>query len=130
MNISVLQTTLQKTLTGQITFPQVVAALVAEGVESYHVDLVREEFSYYQGNGYSLVEKAELTTKKPAHEFSVDQVRAAIRASQVGEIKFKEFIDRLLDAGCVFYITYLAGKKVIYFGRNGDFHVENFPVKS
>lgn len=128
MNILVLQTTLKKTISGQMTFPQVVGALMAEGVESYHVDLVREEFRYYQANGYSLVEKAEITTKKPALEFSIDHIRGAIRAAQAGETNFKEFIDRVLDAGCVFYMAYLSGKKVIYFGRTGDFHVENFPM--
>jgi hypothetical protein len=33
----------------------------------------------------------------------------------------------ITEAGCVYYIAYLSGKKVIYFGRKGEMHVELFP---
>jgi hypothetical protein len=32
-----------------------------------------------------------------------------------------------MAAGTVYYIAYLTGKQVIYFGRKGEFHIEKFP---
>lgn len=127
MNISVLKNTLQQTLDGKINFPQVVGTLLNEGLESYHVDLIRSEYRYYNPQGESYVELIHTEMHNPNKTFSVDEVKAAIKASQAGQIKYKEFIDRVLNAGCVYYITYLTGKKVVYFGRNGESHTEHFP---
>ncbi len=38
------------------------------------------------------------------------------------------FLDRTRTATCIYYIAYLQGRKVIYFGRNGDFRIEAFPA--
>jgi hypothetical protein len=32
-----------------------------------------------------------------------------------------------MAAGTTGYWVFLAGRKVIYFGRKGDFHIEEFP---
>lgn len=34
----------------------------------------------------------------------------------------------IMDAAMVDYTLYLAGKKTIYNGRTGDFHIEHFPA--
>jgi hypothetical protein len=34
-----------------------------------------------------------------------------------------------MAAGTASYSVYLNGRKAIYFGRNGDFHVEPFPSR-
>jgi hypothetical protein len=34
---------------------------------------------------------------------------------------------RVLEAGCVGYIASMAGRRVVYYGRTGDNHVEWFP---
>jgi hypothetical protein len=31
-----------------------------------------------------------------------------------------------MAAGCVGYFVQIAGRRAIYFGRNGEFHVEQF----
>lgn len=127
MNTSALEKTLQQTLDGEITFPQVVGACIEQGLESYHVDLVRSEYRYYHPSGESFQTKVDYPHNNPQKEFSAEKVIAAIRASQAGQIKYKQFIDQILAAGCVYYITYITGKKVVYFGRNGEAHTEHFP---
>lgn len=127
MNKSVLTEVIQNTLDAKITFPQVVGTCIQEKVESYHVDLVRNEFRYYNSQGESLVVTKDMTPSRANDNFSAESVVAAIRASQAGEIKYKEFIQRILAAGCVYYITYIDGKKVVYFGRKGEAHTEHFP---
>jgi hypothetical protein len=51
---------------------------------------------------------------------------AAIRAAQADEIRYPEFLKRAVAAGTAAYWAFLTGKRVIYFGRNGEFHVEEW----
>ena len=127
MNVSLIQNLLNESLAGTITFPQVVAKLIEAGVESYHMDLVRGESRYYMPNGESHVEHSTFKDHEAAQSFSVLKVQMAIKAIQTGQIKFQEFLYKVMSAGTVYYIVYLSGKKVVYFGRDGDFHIEPFP---
>jgi uncharacterized protein YbcV (DUF1398 family) len=118
---------IQESLNGTMTFPQVVGKLLEQGVESYHVDLTRSENRYYDAGGESAVIEVPHRTHLAAADFSPEGVHAAIRKSQAGEIKYPRFLEEISQAGCVYYIAYLAGKQVIYFGRKGEMHVEKFP---
>ncbi|MBP7284778.1 MAG: DUF1398 family protein [Leptospiraceae bacterium] len=127
MNTNKIKETIQLTLEGKITFPQVVGALIKEGIESYHIDYVRSENTYYLPNGESHREIIPHKFPIAAKEFSADKVKASIKRIQAGEINYNTFSEEVIQAGCVFYIAYLSGKRVIYFGREGDFHIEHFP---
>lgn len=127
MNTKLLHEVAHNSYNNTISFPEVVQALSKEGVESYHVDLVRNEYRYYLPNGESHVEKLEHTYPQAAMKFSADAVEANVRAIQSGHISYQEFIKKIMEAGCVYYITYLSGRKVVYFGRDGAKHVEHFP---
>ncbi len=129
MNKEIIQSTIRHSLEGTATFPQIVGLLLSEGVESYHVDLVRNENRYYTATGESLVEKVAVPHARAAPAFSAAKVAAAIKKSQGGQINYRQFVAEILEAGCVYYIAYLAGKRVAYFGREGDAHVEHFPQK-
>lgn len=127
MNIQKIKEVITLTHEGKITFPQVVGALLNEGIESYHVDYIRSENRYYLPNGESHVEIVPHKFPTPAKEFSADKVKSTIKRIQAGEIDYNTFSDEVIQAGCVYYIAYLAGKRVIYFGREGDMHIEYFP---
>lgn len=127
MNKSILQDTIQKTLAGTITFPNVVQTCISEGVESYHADLICHEYRFYNSTGDTYVETWKQNHAQPSLEFKASGVQEAVKSSQSGKIKYKEFIDRILQAGCVYYIVYLNGRKVVYCGRNGETHTEYFP---
>jgi len=127
MNTNKIKETIDLTLEGKITFPQVVGILIGEGVESYHVDYVRSENTYYLPNGESHREAVPHKFQSPAREFLADKVKATIKRIQAGEINYNTFSEEIIQAGCVYYIAYLSGKRVIYFGREGDFHIEHFP---
>jgi uncharacterized protein YbcV (DUF1398 family) len=60
-------------------------------------------------------------------EFSSPDLVAAIRGAQSDTIRYPEFIKYAATAGVIAYWAFLAGGKVIYFGRKGQFHVEDFP---
>ena len=127
MKRTVIQEAIRSSFEGTSKFPEIVAKLIAEGVDSYHVDLVRSENRYYTASGDSLVESVDFEHPKAARAFSAEKVQAAIKRSQAREIGYGEFLRQILEAGTVYYIAYLSGKRVVYFGAEGDFHVEWFP---
>jgi len=127
MNTEAMRRALEGSQEGKLTFPEVVRMLLEAGVESYFADLVRAEDRFYMPNGETHTEKMSLPVMKVADEFSPPGIVAAIRGAQADEIRYPEFLKRAMAAGVAAYWTFLAGKKVIYFGRKGEFHVEEFP---
>ena len=108
------------------TFPQVVGRLVAVGVERYHMDMVRSERVFYLPDGAS---ESVSTDRYPpvTQDFLAADVEAAVHSIQRGEIQYQEFCRRITQAGCVGYHVFIAGKRVVYYGRTGEQHVEYFP---
>ena len=112
----------------RISFPEVVMKLMQAGVERYHADLLRSEKIYYMPSGDShRIEAATIAAVPPA-AFSADGVAAAVRAIQQQQIKYREFCERIAQAGCVGYMVSLAGRRAVYYGRTGDSYVEPFPA--
>jgi uncharacterized protein YbcV (DUF1398 family) len=127
MNRELLRETLHGSETGKLTFPDVVRVLVGEGVESYRVDLIRGEDIFFMPDGETHREKMTLPSRKISEQFSQPGIMAAIRAAQADQIRYPEFLNQAMAAGVIGYWVFLTGKRVIYFGRNGEFHVEEFP---
>lgn len=127
MNTHVMEETTSRSLQGTITFGEVVMKLSAIGVESYNADLVRMEKIYYMPDGKTHLEKMNYQGPGIAQDFGQEGVIAAIRSIQKAEINYIEFLNRILKAGCTHYTVFLQGKRAIYFGRKGDFHIEHFP---
>ena len=127
MNTEVMRNTLKASETGKQTFPEVIRALMGAGVESYHADFARGEDTFYMPNGKTHVEKMEIPDTKIAEDFSPEALVATIRAVQADQIRYPDFLPRAMAAGTTGYWVYLTGKRVIYFGRKGETHVEEFP---
>lgn len=127
MNTEVMRKTLEASEAGKQTFPEVIRALVGVGVESYHADFVRGVDTFYLPGGETHEEKMKLPDTKIADDFSLDALVTTIRAVQADQIRYPDFLPRAMAAGTTGYWVYLTGKKVIYFGRKGETHVEEFP---
>jgi uncharacterized protein YbcV (DUF1398 family) len=97
------------------------------GVERYHADLVRNEKIYYMPNGESELTPCHAVGVAPSQDFFASSVDAAVRSIQHGEIKYREFCERIAKAGCVGYVVSMSGRRVVYYGRSGEMHVEIFP---
>ena len=123
----VIQECAQGALSGNLTFPEIVGKLTKIGVERYHADYTRQEITYYGPDGDSLVVASPHPDHTTAVEFSPSSVEAAVRQSQRNEHTYLDFIRKTMAAGCVGYFVQIAGHCVIYFGRNGQSHVEHFP---
>lgn len=111
----------------RVTFPEVVAKLAGAGFERYHADLLRAEKIYYLPSGESQRVQAAPIAAVPPAAFTADGVAAAVRAIQRQQIKYREFCERIAEAGCVGYFVSLAGRRAVYYGRTGESYVEPFP---
>ena len=128
MTTDVMKSVLHESKAGTTTFPEVIAALVAENIEGYYKDLLRREVTYYLCDGRTHSEPLTLPPHPVPQAFSEDALVAAIRAAQRDEVRYPEFILRAMDAGTAAYRVFVTGRRAIYFGRNGDIHVEHFPA--
>jgi hypothetical protein len=106
----------------------VVAALIAAGVEYYHVDYIGLSKRFYSGSGDLVVTPIPYENLPPVAEaWNLEGLRAAIYDSQHNNQKYRDFTIRAMRAGVQGYYAFLKGKRVIYIGRLGDEHTEWFP---
>ncbi len=127
MNQQVIEEVIGKALARKIAFPELLGTLMKEGVEAYHVDFLRDEFRYYARNGESLALSVALTHDGVAAEFSATELEKINKRVQAGEAGYADFVREAPAIGCAYYIVYLYGKKVRYFGRDGDEYIQYFP---
>ena len=127
MNTQTLIDTTTHSFQGTRSFPDIVKTLIAEGVESYHVDLVQNHKTFYMPDGRTFTESFDFSGPRAAADFDQAGVVAALRATQARQINYPQFLTRILEAGSTGYTVYLTGRKAVYFGRKGEFYVENFP---
>ena len=112
---------------GKMTFPQVVKGLLEIGVESYLVDFAAKQKTHYLVDGTTHPVPMILEPGPIAAEFNNADLVAAIRDAQTDTVRYPEFVKRSTSAGVIGYWAFLTGKRVIYFGRKGEQHIEEFP---
>jgi uncharacterized protein YbcV (DUF1398 family) len=127
MNAHAMHEVVARTQEGKMTFPQVVGALLEVGVESYFVDFAAGRETFYLTSGETHSEAMILKVGAIAEEFSDSGLVSAIRGAQTDTIRYPEFVRRSTAAGVIAYWAFLTGKKVVYLGRKGEMHVEEFP---
>jgi uncharacterized protein YbcV (DUF1398 family) len=116
------------TLAGSISFPEVVRKLAATGVEYYQVDYVGRRKTFYSAEGDMVVTPITYEgLPKVAADLAIEDLRAAILASQNNGQKYHDFTRRAMAAGVQGYLAFLRGKRVTYLGRGGDQYTEWFP---
>jgi uncharacterized protein YbcV (DUF1398 family) len=122
----IIESTFRASNLARIHFGQVIGELSSARVESYHVDYRAGRSTYYLPDCETM-ELAFEPSGKPVAAFEAEAIRSAIRSAQQGKVMYPEFKRLSERAGCIGYIVWIAGRHVIYFGRNGESHVERFP---
>jgi Phage envelope protein len=125
--ILVINQCAQASYAGTLSFGEVVGRLAQAGVESYFADYRAQLTTYYSPAGDTYSIKLNIQPQSVVKEFSKDDIQAAIRGAQSGEVKYPEFLQRSSAAGCCGYWAWIAGRHVTYFGRKGEQHIERFP---
>ena len=127
MNTQIIHEVLAESQAGRLIFPEVVRRLLEVGVESYFCDLANGAETFYMTDGKTHAEKMVLPLAPIAAEFSSSDLVTAIRGAQADTIRYPEFTKRSSAAGVIAYWAFLTGRKVVYFGRKGEMHIEEFP---
>ena len=128
MNEAILKKLVDRALSREVTFPEILASLAKEGVESYQVDFLRNEYRWYATTGASLVMPVAMGHDGVAAEFSAAALDGINKRVQAGLAGYPEFVKEGTAAGCASYNVYIIGGKVRYFGRDCDEHVQHFPI--
>jgi uncharacterized protein YbcV (DUF1398 family) len=128
MDASAIALLAKATIDGSIPFPEIVGKLISNDVEYYHVDFAACSITFYGPSGGVVVAPLLLRDLSPvADSLHGAELQAAIADSQKHGQSFPVFCDRATRAGVQGYFAFLRGKRVTYFGRQGDHHVEWFP---
>jgi uncharacterized protein YbcV (DUF1398 family) len=128
MNSDLITQAHRATLAGGTPFPQIVAQLIEAGVESYHVDYLALTTTFHDGVGAAVTTTISYESLPPvAHDFDEASLVANIRDSQQKNQHYRDFTTRAMNAGVAGYHAFLRGRRVTYYGRQGDQHTEWFP---
>lgn len=113
---------------GKLNFPESLQRMAVTGVERYRADLVRLEKMHYAADGESIGVSMPLRNPPTiAEAFREEGVRSALADIQGKKIEYGEFLRRIMAAGVTDYSVWLNGRRTMYFGRAGDFYLEEFP---
>ena len=111
-----------------MSFPQIVGMLMQAGFESYLIDYRRAVAIYYLPDGDSVELPTHKVEQAVAAAFDAPAIRAAIKeAQQALGYTYNGFCRKTAAAGCAGYIVSFSGRRVLYFGRTAETHVEHFP---
>jgi uncharacterized protein YbcV (DUF1398 family) len=112
-----------------MTFPQILGTLMEAGFESYAVDFRRATATYYMPDGDSVVLLTHREGALIAPTLNASALQAAITEAQqlAPGYTYRGFCTKVMAAGCAGYIVSFSGRRVLYFGRTAETHVERFP---
>lgn len=114
---------------GSLSFPQIIGELTAAGFEGYIVDYRCNSQSYYLPDGDSAALSMPISVGPIAESFDAAAVSALVRWAQANgsDYSYKAFCEGVKAAGCAGYLVSFLGRRVVYFGRTAETHVEHFP---
>lgn len=126
---NIAQECLDAAYKGTKSFPEIVQKLIENGYESYQIDYRRHVAIYF------LCDNSSFELPLPNHGITVAEifdtatVQAAIQEAQqqVEGYTYQGFCEKVMKAGCAGYMVSFLGKRVLYFGRTAETHVEHFP---
>lgn len=126
---TVAEKCLSASYAGTMAFPEIVGTLMAAGFEGYIVDYRRATTTYCLPDGDGVVLDNEPSDGKVAAGFNAAGVEAEVRRAQANgpDYTYKGFCQRTKAHGCAGYIVSFSGRRVVYFGRTAETHVEHFP---
>ncbi len=114
---------------GTMDFPTIVRTLVEAGFEGYDIDYRRGTATYFLSGGDSVQLGVPTTDGPVAAEFNAHAIEQAVREAQAKApgYTYAGFCAKVMAAGCAGYMVSFLGKRVVYFGRTAETHVEHFP---
>ncbi|WP_373487093.1 DUF1398 domain-containing protein [Blastomonas sp.] len=127
--IAIAKTCLLAAYDGSLAFPEIISRLLDAGFEGYSVDYRRQSQTYYLPNGENIDLALAQPAKPVAERFDSAEIELLVRWAQSGDTgyTYQKFCDRVTAAGCAGYLVSFPGRRVAYFGRTAETHIELFP---
>jgi uncharacterized protein YbcV (DUF1398 family) len=127
--ISIAQNCLNAAYDKTMAFPDIVGALIQAGFEGYFVDYRRNATTYFLPDGDSVVLENRPSDGVIAAQFDGAGVSAQVKWAQTNPpgYSYAAFCKNVKALGCAGYIVSFSGRRVLYFGRTAETHVEHFP---
>ncbi|EZP69567.1 Phage envelope protein [Sphingomonas paucimobilis] len=127
--IAVAKTCLDAAHDGSLSYPDIIGTLVTAGFEGYAVDYRRNTQVYYLPDGDNIELAMPHATGSVAAAFDADGVEALVRWAQANgpDYSYAAFCEKVKAAGCAGYLVSFLGRRVVYYGRTAETHVELFP---
>lgn len=112
-----------------MAFPQIVGTLIGAGFEGYAVDYRRNTTTYFLPDGDSVVLDNRPSNEPVAPRFDGEAVAAQVKWAQANQpdYSYAAFCRRVKAHGCAGYLVSFSGRRILYFGRTAETHVEHFP---
>lgn len=112
-----------------IDFPTAVRALIGAGFEGYAIDYRKKTATYFLPDGDSVQLELPASNDAVAAEFRASVVEQAVREAQAKApgYTYVGFSAKVKAGGCAGYMVSFLGKRVLYYGRTAETHVEHFP---
>lgn len=126
---TIAQNCLNAAYDNTMTFPEIVGTLIKAGFEGYIVDYRRGTTTYFLPNGDSIELKNHPTEAKVAAQFDPAGIAVQVKWAQANppDYSYGAFCKNVKAMGCAGYIVSFLGRRVLYFGRTAETHVEHFP---
>jgi uncharacterized protein YbcV (DUF1398 family) len=127
--ISIANTCLHAAHDGSLSFPEIIGKLVSAGFESYTIDYRRNNQTFYLPDGDSVALDMQPSAGTVAAAFDAAEVERLVRWAQANpaDYSYVAFCEKVKAAGCAGYMVSFLGRRVVYFGRTAETHVEHFP---
>jgi uncharacterized protein YbcV (DUF1398 family) len=127
--ISIAETCLNAAHSGSLSFPDIVGKLIGAGFEGYTVDYRRNSQTYYLPDGDSVTMDMQPSASGVAAAFDATEIERLVRWAQANPADYSYIVfgEKAKDAGCAGYLVSFLGRRVVYFGRTAETHVEHFP---
>lgn len=110
-------------------FPYLAEVLRQAGVKRYVYNLPSCQCIYFTEQGQVAGPSHSLISGlSEVPQFDKEAFLGVLRASQNGDIEFLQFLKGIWAAGVINYEADLIGRKVTYFGAEGDSYAEDYPA--
>ncbi|WP_151718594.1 DUF1398 domain-containing protein [Gemmobacter serpentinus] len=125
---SIAEICLQAAHDGSLSFPEIVGKLIAADFEGYSVDYRRNTQTFYLPDGESLVCDIPQAAGSVGAKFDAGEIERLVRWAQANpaDYSYAVFSEKARAAGCAGYFVSFLGRRVVYFGRTAETHVEHF----
>ena len=98
-------------------------------LEGYTVDYRRNSQTFYLPDGDNVMLDMQPSAGSVAAVFDAPEVERLVRWAQANpaDYSYVAFSQKAKAAGCAGYLVSFLGRRVVYFGRSAETHVERFP---